>query len=381
MVQGACTAKSLNNGSQLPGECLIIVLLCSAKAAGGRRIMFGADADSLRAILDAPLPEVTMNSQAPRLRKPLDPALKKYLEEIAAPASSGIPETAANRRTIMNRALESRTAIPGLPNRVESRDLTITARHTARLYTPPDAALPLPVLLYMHGGGWVVGSIATHDPFCRLLCGAAGIQILAIDFRLAPEYPFPASLNDTLAAWHWLVDHAEELGGDQRRFAVGGDSAGANLAAVSANRLSAAGDAVQPAAQLLLFPVTDHPSAGHPSYTECATGCGLDASVMCWFWEQYIQGVSPTDANISPLQLGEFPALPPTLVATAEHDPLRDEGIAYVDKLRMAGVEVTHLHYPDMHHNFPVHPGTVARFPQSVEALHQFAAWLKRTLE
>jgi acetyl esterase len=318
-----------------------------------------------------------------RQRKPLDPALKKYLEEVAAStaANAAMPESTASRRAIMNRALESRTMIPGLPNRVESRDLTISAQRTARLYTPPDAAFPLPVLLYMHGGGWVVGSIATHDPFCRLLCEAAGVQILAVDFRLAPEYPFPASLNDTLAAWHWLVDHVDEIGGDIRRLAVGGDSAGANLAAVSANRLSAAGDAVQPAAQLLLFPVTDHPEADHPSYTECGTGCGLDASVMCWFWDQYIPGVSPADPNISPLRLDTVPALPPTLVATAGHDPLRDEGIEYADKLRAAGVAVTHLHYPEMHHNFPVHPGTVARFPQSVESLHQFANWLRETLK
>jgi acetyl esterase len=292
-----------------------------------------------------------------------------------------VPETAANRRAVMNRALASRTAISGLPNRVETRDLTISARRTARLYTPTDAALPLPVMLYMHGGGWVVGSIETHDPFCRLLCDAAGIQILAIDFRLAPEYPFPAGLNDSLAAWHWLVENAHEIGGDRRRLALGGDSAGANLAAVVANRRSAAADQVQPAAHLLLFPVMDHPSAGYASYTECATGCGLDASVMRWFWDQYIPGVSPADPNISPLRLETVPSLPPTLVATAEHDPLRDEGIAYAEKLRAAGVAVTHLHYPDMHHNFPVHPGTVARFPQSIDALNQFAAWLRDTLK
>ena len=324
-----------------------------------------------------------MNTHVQRHRMPLDPALKKYLEAIAAAPSAGadVPDTAANRRAIMNRALESRTTIAGLPNRVVSRDLTIAARRSARLYTPPDIACPLPVLLYMHGGGWVVGSIATHDPFCRLLCEAAGIQILAIDFRLAPEYPFPASLNDTLAAWHWLVDNAEQIDGDQQRLAVGGDSAGANLASVTANRVSAAGDAVRPAAQLLLFPVTDHPSAGHASYTECGTGCGLDASVMCWFWDQYVSGVSAADVNVSPLRLEKVPSLAPTLVATAEHDPLRDEGIAYAEKLRAAGVDVTHLHYPDMHHNFPVHPGTVARFPQSIEALNQFAAWLKQALK
>lgn len=137
---------------------------------------------------------------------------------------------------------------------------------------------------------------------------------------------------------------------------------------------------MQPAAQLLLFPVTDHPNAGHASYTECATGCGLDARVMSWFWDQYISESSAADANVSPLRLDRLPKLPPTLVATAQHDPLRDEGILYAEKLNAAGVAVTHLHYADMHHNFPVHPGTVARFPQSIEALGQFAEWLKMTL-
>ena len=322
-----------------------------------------------------------MNSQLVRERKPLDPALRQYLDEIAvAPSATIPPETAANRRAIMNRALANRTCIPGLPNRVDSRDLTTSARRTARLYTPPNAVLPLPVLLYMHGGGWVVGSIETHDPFCRLLCDAAGIQILAIDFRLAPEYPFPAGVNDTLAAWHWLVANANEIGGDPQRLAVGGDSAGANLAAVVANRIGAAAGVTQPAAQLLLFPVMDHPDAGHASYTECATGCGLDASVMRWFWDQYHPGISSADPNLSPLRLEKIPPLPPTLVATAEHDPLRDEGIAYAERLLASGVAVTHLHYADMHHNFPVHPGTVARFPQSIEALQRFALWLRQTL-
>lgn len=318
-----------------------------------------------------------------RERKPLDPALKQYLTEIAAAAPDQSPaeETAENRRAIMNRALESRTSIPGLPNQVESRDLMISAKRTARLYSPPDAAASLPVLLYMHGGGWVIGSIATHDPFCRLLCAASGIRILSIDFRLAPKYQFPAGLNDTLAAWHWLVDNAGEVGGDVQRLALGGDSAGANLAAVAANRLCANAGPVYPAAQLLLYPVTDHPDAGHASYTECATGCGLDASVMRWFWDQYVSGVPAADPNISPLRIEKLPALPPTLVATAEHDPLRDEGIAYAEKLRQEGVAVTHAHAPDMHHNFPVHPGTVARFPQSIDALNQFAGWLKQTLK
>jgi acetyl esterase len=322
-----------------------------------------------------------MESSSSRKRKPLDPALRQYLADIAATGPNPqAPETPESRRAMMNRALESRTIIPGLPNRVEAQDMAINSHCSARLYTPPDAPASLPVLLYMHGGGWVIGSIATHDPFCRLLCDAAGIKILSLDFRLAPDYPFPASLNDTLAAWHWLVDNASEIGGDPQRLALGGDSAGGNLAAVAANRLGAAADPVQPAALLLLYPVTDHPSAGHASYTECATGCGLEARVMRWFWDQYVSDASASDSNVSPLRISNFPALPPTLVATAEHDPLRDEGIAYVEKLRNAGVAVAHLHSPDMHHNFPVHPGTVARFPQSIDALNQFAAWLRKTL-
>ena len=324
-----------------------------------------------------------MTAQVQRERKPLDPALKQYLDDLAAQGASApaTPETAAKRRAIMNRALESRTTIPGLPNGVLTRDFAISAHCNARLFTPPNPALPLPTLLYMHGGGWVVGSIASHEPFCRLLCTASGIQILAIDFRLAPENPYPASLTDTLDAWHWLVEHAGEIEADPRRLAVGGDSAGANLATVTAERVCATPEQIRPVAQLLLFPVTDHPSAGHPSYQECATGCGLDASVMRWFWDQYVTDDLAARPDVSPLRRGPTSMLAPALVATAEHDPLRDEGIAYAAKLKAAGAEVTHLHYPDMHHNFPVHPGTVARFPQSNMALGDFAAWLRKTLQ
>lgn len=280
----------------------------------------------------------------------------------------------------MMRALESRAAIAGLPNGAEARNVKITETLAGRLYLPADGREPRPALVYLHGGGWVVGSIATHDPFCRLLCEEAGVAILSVEYRLAPEAPFPAGLEDALTAFRWAARNAATFGADPDRLALGGDSAGANLAAVAANRLCAGAEAVSVRALLLLYPVADHPSGGHASYGENGAGYGLDANLMRWFWAQYAPNSSPDDPNISPLRLTALPKLPPTLVATAEYDPLRDEGIAYAQKLEASGAAVTHLHAPDMHHNFAVHPGTVARFPQSVAALADFARWLKASL-
>jgi acetyl esterase len=317
-------------------------------------------------------------------RKPIDGALRRFLDEQAA--AFGPPQTMTDEARVrmvrerMVRALQSRESIPGLPNQVETRDVDIAPGLAARLYLPSKAAGPLPVLVYQHGGGWVAGSVATHDPFCRLLSHAAGVIILSVEFRPAPENPYPTAVEDTLAAARWAAEHAVEWGGDPSRLALGGDSAGANLAAVAANKFSAAGQGPALRALFLLYPVTDHYSANHPSYTENAIGFGLEATGMRWFWDQYATGVSPSDPDSSPLQLSALPPLPAALVATAEYDVLRDEGVAYAQKMAAAGAAVTHLHSPDMHHNFPVHPGTVARFPQSNQALAAFAAWLRDTL-
>jgi acetyl esterase len=322
-----------------------------------------------------------MNKDLTKDRMPIDADLRKYLDEVIPPSPSTSNQTneevAQTRRILMMKILENRDFIRGLPNRVAARDVTISGGPSLRLYMPPDCLVPLPVLVYLHGGGWVVGSIETHDPFCRLMSEAAGVIILSVDYRLAPEYPFSAGLDDALTAFRWAASHAQSFGGDPQRLMMGGDSAGGNLAAVAANRICSVAHGVGLRALMLLYPVTDHPSAEHASYTENGTGYGLDAGLMHWFWEQYAQGVSPNNPDLSPLRLQDVPALPPTLVATAEYDPLRDEGVAYAEKLKAAGIPVTHLHAPDMHHNFPVHPGTVARFPQSVLALNDFAAWLR----
>jgi acetyl esterase len=149
------------------------------------------------------------------------------------------------------------------------------------------------------------------------------------------------------------VEHAAEWCGDPSRIALGGDSSGANLAAVTANRLCGQGEAHTLRALMLLYPVTYHPSGGHSSYTENASGYRHGANLMHWFWQQYAPDVSPTDPNVPPLRLQEVPSLPPTLMATVEYEALRDEGIAYAEKLRAAGTAVTHLHAPDMAITFP----------------------------
>src|ERR1700736_5515666 len=158
-----------------------------------------------------------------RERTAIDQALRRFLDEQAAAlgAPAEMTDEARTRmlRQRMVRALEGRTSIPGLPNQVEMRPVEIASGLLARLYTPPRAKGPLPLLVYLHGGGWVAGSVATHDPFCRLLSGAAEVIIASIDFRSAPEHPYPAAVDDTLTAARWAAQHAAEYGGDATRLA------------------------------------------------------------------------------------------------------------------------------------------------------------------
>ncbi|GGF47379.1 carboxylesterase NlhH [Azorhizobium oxalatiphilum] len=316
--------------------------------------------------------------------RPVDPALKAYLDSLAPPPDAPQPATQAEqveaRREVLLKALRTRVNIPGLPNGVESRSVELGEGLIGRLFTPPGAEGPLPLLVYLHGGGWVAGSLATHDPFCRLLSGATDTLILSVDYRLAPEHPFPAGLEDTITAIRWALDHAREVGGDPTRIAVGGDSAGANLAAAALNRLCGTREGTAIKAQMLLYPATDHPAAGQPSYVENAKGYGLEADIMRWFWNLYAPGATLEDADVFPLRNPRLPPLPQTLLTTAQYDVLRDDGIAYAEKLTAARVKVTHLHSPDMHHCFPIGAGTVMRFPQSVETLQQIANWLKTAL-
>ena len=222
-----------------------------------------------------------------------------------------------------------------------------------RVYRPVGAAADaaLPVLVYFHGGGWVIGDLETHDVLCRQLTAEAGIEVVAVDYRLAPEFRFPAAVDDAWAATKWVVANAGKLGVDPQRIAVGGDSAGGNLAAVVA---LLARDAGAPAIglQVLLYPVTDV-STETASYRECGEGYLLTLDSMRWFFDQYLKSpAEATDWRLSPLRAPSHKNVAPALIVTAGFDPLRDEGDAYARTLREAGVRVDYACYGGMIHGF-----------------------------
>jgi len=222
-----------------------------------------------------------------------------------------------------------------------------------RLYRPRavDAGVALPALVFFHGGGWVIGDLETHDVLCRQLTAEAGIAVVAVDYRLAPEVKFPAAVDDAWAATRWVVAHADRLGIDPRRIAVGGDSAGGNLAAVVALLARDAGTP-QIALQALLYPVTDV-GIEWPSYQAFADGYLLTSESMRWFIAHYLTSEKEAaDWRASPLRAPSLRGLPPALIVTAGFDPLRDEGEAYAKRLREAGVCVDAVCYGGMIHGF-----------------------------
>ncbi|GAA4082940.1 alpha/beta hydrolase [Zhongshania borealis] len=246
-----------------------------------------------------------------------------------------------------------------------------------RLYLPPGDG-PYPVVVYFHGGGWVVGDIATYDPMCRDLCDRSDTIVVAVDYRLAPEYPFPAAPEDCLAALAWVAEHIELYGGRPDSIVVAGDSAGGNLAAVTSIQAATALPGLVKG-QVLIYPVTDHYSAGFESYNENAKGPVLTKPLMQWFWDSYLANSSVLAAGevrhrlATPLTEGDLSQQPPALVITAEHDPLRDEGIAYAERLTEQGVTVSHSLYPGAAHGFIGLQGPTRRHK---EGMMEICAWL-----
>ncbi len=277
---------------------------------------------------------------------PLDPQLADvlaFLEQSGyPPMSEGSPEDA--RRGF--RALAADMVKPEDVVPVGSVEEPTVEGRPARLYRP-SAAGPVPTLVFLHGGGFVIGDLDTHDQTCRRLCRGADVVVLSVDYRLAPEHPFPAGLDDARAAVRWAADRLESLGGAPV-LAVGGDSAGGNLSTVVAQEQP---ELVQ--AQLLIYPATDV-AGEHPSRVENASGYFLDLPTMEWFFGHYVstvEGLEPGDPRLAPLH-GSVAGVAPALVVTAEFDPLRDEGEAYAARLAEAGVAVDVVRYDGMIHGF-----------------------------
>jgi acetyl esterase len=240
-----------------------------------------------------------------------------------------------------------------------------------RLYASEPGGLR-PALVYFHGGGWVLGNLDMYDAVCRALAKESGAVVISVDYRLAPEHKFPAAVDDCHAATVWVAANAEKLGIDARRIAVGGDSAGGNLATVVAMRCRDAGGPTL-AAQVLIYPVTDVSTFETGSHRESGEGYFLTRAAMEWFTGHYLASADQKrHPEASPLLAPNLSGLPPALVITAEFDPLRDEGEAYAQRLKQAGVPVTVTRYPGMIHGFVSMRGVLSGGRQAIQEAAKF---------
>lgn len=285
----------------------------------------------------------------PAMRAPLDEDLAAVVERYA---ERGLPEW-HELSVEAARRLEDELFSPANPPavaHVEDREFDgPDGAVTVRVYR--DVEPPAPVVVFFHGGGWTLGTLDSADDVCREFARRAECVVASVDYRLAPEHPFPAALDDAAAALAWVADVAGTLGGDPERLHVAGTSAGGGLAAAVA-LWTREFDGPDLRSQVLLYPML-HPATDRDSHAENADGPLLTTADVAWFWDQYCR--SPVDTYnpfAAPLRADDVGDLPPATVVTAGHDPLRDEGVAYADRLGAAGVPVDHLHYPAMAHGF-----------------------------
>jgi len=306
----------------------------------------------------------------------LDPQARFVLEQLAA--QGGLDVSAMTPAEARRSFEQMRSPLPAEPvARVEDRAIPGPAGALPiRVYTPEGAPASAPGVVYFHGGGWVIGSLDTHDGFCRALANRARAVVASVDYRLAPEHRFPAAADDCYAAAHWIAEHGAEIGIDGGRLAVGGDSAGGNLAAVVAQMARDQGGP-RLRSQVLIYPVTDS-DFERPSYRENAEGYLLTRDAMRWFWDAYVPDPSErANPYAAPLRAEKLAELPPALVLTAEYDPLRDEGEAYGSRLRDAGVRVETTRYDGQIHGFAA---MFEILDAGKRALEQIGAVLRRAL-
>lgn len=312
-----------------------------------------------------------------------DSTMQAVLDQLAKfnapPIEKLSPENARNNPTLKN-AVEEMAAqstvirsknllMPSLPEPVAHIDhLLIPTDYgevLARVFTPAGEG-PFPVIVYFHGGGWVIANLEVYEPSCRRLCNAATSIVVSVAYRQAPEHKFPAAVDDAYAALQWVMENASTFNGDPLRVAVAGESAGGNLATVSCLRAKDEGG-LMPVAQLLVYPVTDS-QMNSPSYTEQAHAKPLNAAMMQWFWRHYLNEMSEGEhVYASPLRSPDLTGLPPATVITAELDPLRDEGEAYAQRLADAGVQVSTRRYEGVTHEFFGLAGAVGKAKDAVD--------------
>jgi acetyl esterase len=276
------------------------------------------------------------------------------------------PKAARKYYARLCRVLEDEPPVIG-----RAEDIVIPTRsgeRPARVYVPVRGGDSMPGLVYFHGGGHTIGDLETHDTLCRRLCAGAACVVVAIDYRLAPEHPFPAAVEDCDDAYRWVCENAGQLGIRSDRIAVGGDSAGGNLAAVVS--FLARDRGVQlPHAQLLIYPGVGGPDHRGRKNPELQTRYLLDAELIGWFADHYIPSGDWSDPKAAPLNLASHAGLPPAIVVTSAFDLLGGEGVEYVEKLRDAGVPVVHQRVTDLPHNFL----TMSVLPRAREAIGEIA--------
>ena len=308
---------------------------------------------------------------------PLDPQAQQILEEAAAlglPAYQDLSPAAARKQMLAS-------APPVEPllsvKKVEDRRIPGAVDDIpTRLYYPSGDP-PFPVLVYFHGGGWVIGDLDTHHSFCHALAKTSGCLVVSVDYRLAPEHRFPAAVEDAYAATKWVAQNAAVIQADPERLAVGGDSAGGHLAAVAA-LMARDRNGPRINLQVLIYPITDF-NFDTPSYIENGEGFMLTRDLMKWFWHHFIENDRDADhPYVSPLRASTLSDLPEAFIVTAEYDPLRDEGEAYGKRLLEAGVNVRLSRYPGMMHAFI---RMTARLDKAKVALDEVAGRLRNVLK
>jgi acetyl esterase len=302
----------------------------------------------------------------------LHPALRELIDEKLANTTAPqwrlpIEDVRASFRALWS---PSMTGAPVGIARVEDRTLDTDAGAVRVHVFTPEVDGPMPIMMYFHGGGYVKGGLDETDAFCRRLARTTGNVVVSVDYRLAPEYPYPAALDDAYHSSLWAYENAGSLGGTKDSFSVCGESAGGNLAAVVC-LLARSDEEIEVSRQILLQPVVDF-TLSFPSIDMPASECLVPREDLAWYYEEYYEG-DTSDFRVSPVFADDLSGLPPALIITAEHDTLRDEGKAYADRLQSSGVPTQYSGYSGMIHGFLQMAGLVDKAQQAIDEIAAFA--------